>query len=109
MRPKSRFSQVILDSIAILDFQFGQLSLVKPKPKLINATTELKGNSTELKVYRFQFPHYNNDRHSKNPTKKYLERILSLHRIRWARMLRIQTIPLEEAQSLDNTWNQLWS
>ena len=56
MRPKSRFSQVILDSNAILDFQFGQLSLVKPNSKLINPTTELKGNSTELKVYRFQFP-----------------------------------------------------
>ena len=56
MRPKSGFSQVILDSIAILDFQFGQLSMVKPNTKLINPTTELKGNSTELKVYRFQFP-----------------------------------------------------
>ena len=60
---RQRFDEAIkwvftsyLDSIAILDFQFGQLSLVKPNSKLINPTTELKGNSTELKVYRFQFP-----------------------------------------------------
>ena len=53
MTPKSRFSQVILDSITIFNFQFGELSVVKPNSKLINPTTELKGNSTELKVYRF--------------------------------------------------------
>ena len=56
MTPKSRLSQVILDSITIFNFQFGELSVVKPNSKLINPTTELKGNSTELKVYRFQFP-----------------------------------------------------
>ena len=53
MTPESRFSKVILDSITILNFQFGQLSVVKPNSKFVNPTTELKGNSTELKVYRF--------------------------------------------------------
>ena len=41
---------------SIFNFQFGQLSVVKPNSKFIKPTTELKGNSTELKVYRFQFP-----------------------------------------------------